>query len=48
MKTYANKLALGQNQGKHHKLTLIINDGKVAALDYNAIGNSYLYSMQKH
>lgn len=37
-------------QGKHGeaivKLTTIINDGKANALDYNAIGNSYLLTKQ--
>ena len=37
-------------QGKHGeaitKLTTIINDGKATALDYNAIGNSYLLTKQ--
>lgn len=37
-------------QGKHGeaiaKLSMIINDGKANALDYNAIGNSYLLTKQ--
>ena len=37
-------------QGKHGeaiiKLTTVINDGKATALDYNAIGNSYLLTKQ--
>jgi hypothetical protein len=42
--------ALLTKQGKHgeviEKLTTIINDGKATALDYNAIGTSYILTKQ--
>ncbi|MFV8336678.1 tetratricopeptide repeat protein [Flavobacterium sp. RSP29] len=42
--------AVSAKQGKQGeailKLTTIINDGKAAALDYNAIGNSYVLTKQ--
>ncbi|MFV7235746.1 tetratricopeptide repeat protein [Flavobacterium sp. ZB4R12] len=36
----------GEQGGAIMKLTTIINDGKATALDYNAIGNSYILTKQ--